>query len=233
MPSAILRRSPMTRCPRCRFGRPWRRPMGIVGVAAAAPPAMCRSRSAWLMRPAGPELHQLEVDVGGTGSLANGWRGEGLRAGSTSHRSGGCWRSGSRGGCGCRLGRLFFCHGRSDFLNGRCFFSHRFRGGRSVAFTLNVKHDADATDGKDVAGFTDDAGHGSVAGCRNFHGGFVGHHGQNGVVFLDGVTDGDHPLNDFTQRHLRRCRAATQIFPCSHSSCVLCMASAMRDGLGR
>ena len=56
MPSAIFRRSPMTLMSsvpfRSTLGTP---PIGIDGVAADAPPAMCRSRSAWLMRPAGPE----------------------------------------------------------------------------------------------------------------------------------------------------------------------------------
>ena len=56
MPSAIFRRRPMTLMSsvpfRATLATP---PMGMEGVAADAPPAMWRSRSAWLMRPAGPD----------------------------------------------------------------------------------------------------------------------------------------------------------------------------------
>ena len=135
--------------------------------------------------------------------------------------------------CGCGLGRLFLLPRCSDFLDGGASSATGSEDAEAVAFTVDAKHDADATDGNDVAGFTDDAGHDSVAGCRNFTVALSVITDRMGSS-LDGVTDGDHPLNDFTFNDtFTDVRQLKLKFSHVHSSCVLCMASAMRDGLGR
>ena len=106
------------------------------------------------------------------------------RGGPCARRGGGNWRS--RGWCG--LGR------RSR----RCF-GRGFGGGdgASVPVSVDLELGADFTDREDVADVTAEVGDRTGHGRGDFDGRLVRHHGQQGLIFDDGVTDGHEPFDDF------------------------------------
>ena len=161
MPSAILRRRPMTLMSSVPFRPPWpRHPWASMELLKCATrrcvvEVSVADASCW----AGAG-DQLEIDVGSTGSLTNSRLEARALAPAARATSSGGGAAGAGAGAG---SGAFSSTTGSAFSSTRSILGHGFRGFRSVSFAVNVEHDADAaTDGQNVAGFTDDAGHGAV-----------------------------------------------------------------------
>ena len=87
----------------------------------------------------------------------------------------------------------FRCWNRRSLSRGlgRC-------GCAAVAVSINLELGADFAHGQDVAHVTAEVCDGAGHRRRNFHGGLVGHHREQGLVLDDGVAHSDKPFDHFT-----------------------------------